>query len=134
LIADRFTSELLGRGRSLKSFAVATPVCRRAVTSLIADGLTNALFECSRPSNLGTARSFVKAARVCVRAATLVVVGRLPNEVFMRGCIRVCLNAGSWNRALETADCRERTFEKVRCDGICRTALVLGCAEYVVGF
>jgi hypothetical protein len=63
-----------------------------------------------------------------------VIVGRLLSELFMRGCIRVCLNAGSRNRALETADCRERTFEKVRCDGICRTALGPRCAVYVVGF
>ena len=62
------------------------------------------------------------------------MLGRFMNDVFVRVCIRAVPNVDSRGRALETADCRERTFEKVRCDGICRTALVPRFAECVVGF
>ena len=62
------------------------------------------------------------------------MLGRFMNEVFVRVCIRAVSNVDSRGRALESADCRERTFENVRCDGICRTALGPRFVEYVVGF
>ena len=113
LIADRFTSELLGRGRSLnldslQSFAAARRVCRRAGALVTRDLFTNELLGRGRGLTLDGAQSLVKAARDCLRTAVLVIAGRFANEVFLRGCIRVVLSAG-W---------RNRAFENVRCGAI----------------
>ena len=44
------------------------------------------------------------------------VADRFENEAVMRGCIRAGVNVVSRNRKLESAGCRKRAFEKVRCD------------------
>jgi hypothetical protein len=54
------------------------------------------------------------------------------DEVFTRDCIRVVLNVGSRNRALENVGWRTRADENVRCGTVCRTVLVPRYPEYVV--
>ncbi len=59
-----------------------------------------------------------------LQAASLVIPVRFTNDVFIRGCVLVFLNAGWRSRAVETAGWRYRAFENVRCAGMWRTAVV----------
>lgn len=60
-----------------------------------------------------------------------VIVDRFVNEALIRGCIRAGVNAVSRNRALETAGCRKRAFENVRCGPACLRPLAPWYAPYV---
>src|SRR5262249_27272334 len=135
-IVNGLSNEVLVRARSLSldgllSSAVPKRVWRRVATSLIADRFTKALLARGRVLNLDTDWSFLKAARVFPKAAMFVVVDGFVNEALIRGCIRAGVNPVSRTRALETAGCRKRAFEKVRCDAVCRRPLSIRYAAYV---
>ena len=115
-IVNRLSNELLGRGRSLnldslQSFAVARRVGRRVSTLSIMDRFTKALLGAGRGLILDALQSLVTGGMGLLQAAVFVIVGRLTNEVFVRDCVRVVLNAGRWNRSVENVGWRYRSVD-----------------------
>jgi hypothetical protein len=100
---DLFTNELLKRGcglslDSLKSFVVAGRDCRQV--SVRVGRFTIELVGRGRWLSLDSLQSLLTGGIVLL-VAVFIIVGRFANELFMRGCTRVVLNAGSRNRAVE---------------------------------
>jgi hypothetical protein len=83
-----------------------------------------------RSLNLDPLRSLVTGGNVLLEIALCVITGRFTNELVIRGWVRVILNVGSRNRALENVGWRKRV-EYVRCGAVWRRAPAVRFARSV---